>query len=223
MYAAPSVPYRTELATVTRHAALPWSLEPQGTRTGIGSLLLGVYDGQGALRYAGNVGTGFNERTLRDLKRKLDALAASISPFSSPLAAKGKPHWAKPKLVAEVSFGEWTRSHHIRHAVFRGLRSDKDPKRVVREKAAGAPVAKPGKGLRVTHAERVIDASTGITKIELVRYYGLVVDLMMAHLRGRPVSLLRAPNGVGGAVECRRVPYAQCRIEIVPASRAHGV
>ena len=169
--------------------------EPQGARSGIGSLLLGVYDDQGGLRYAGNVGTGFNERTLRDLKRKLDALAASTSPFSSPLGkGKRRPHWVKPRLVAEVSFGEWTRSHHIRHAVFRGLRSDKDPKLVVRETAA--PALSPR--LRVTHAERVIDASTGITKIELVRYYGLVVDLMMTHLRGRPVSLLRAPNGVGG-------------------------
>lgn len=171
--------------------------DPQGARTGIGSLLLGVYDAQGGLRYAGNVGTGFNERTLQDLKRKLDALAASTSPFSGPLEDK-KPHWVKPKLVAEVSFGEWTRSHHVRHAVFRGLRADKDPKRVVRENAAGAPVSKPVPGLRVTHGERVIDASTGTTKLELVRYYGLVVDLMMPHLRGRPVSLLRAPNGVDG-------------------------
>lgn len=172
--------------------------DPQGARTGIGSLLLGVYDAQGGLRYAGNVGTGFNERTLQDLKRKLNALATSTSPFSGSMAKGKTPHWVKPKLVAEVSFGEWTRSHHIRHAVFRGLRSDKDPKLVVREIAAGAPVSKPGPGLRVTHGERVIDASTGITKLELVRYYGLVVDLMMTHLRGRPVSLLRAPNGVEG-------------------------
>ena len=95
--------------------------------------------------------------------------------------------------------------------MFHGLRSDKPASAIVREKPVGTKrIAKPGgaaaakrshalnPALRVTNPERVIDPSTGITKIELVRYYGLVGDLMMAHLKGRPVSLVRAPGGVNG-------------------------
>lgn len=182
---------------------------PQGARVGIGALLLGVHDEEGALRYAGKVGTGFDDRTLGALKARLDKLPAAKSPFSKSPAIEGRPHWVKPQLVAEVSFGEWTRAGIIRHSVFHGLRTDRPPSAIVREKAAAAKaIAKPGSAanrshalnptLRVTNPERVIDASTGITKIELVRYYDLVGDLMMAHLKGRPVSLVRAPSGVDG-------------------------
>lgn len=185
--------------------------DPQGSRVGIGALLLGVHDEDRVLRYAGKVGTGFADRTLGALKARLGKLAAAKSPFSNTAAIEGRPHWVKPQLVAEVSFGEWTRAGIIRHSVFHGLRTDKPASAIVREKpAATKKIAKPGRAaaakeshalnpsLRVTHPERVIDASTGITKIELVRYYGLVGDLMMAHLKGRPVSLVRAPRGVDG-------------------------
>jgi bifunctional non-homologous end joining protein LigD len=184
--------------------------DPKGSRTGIGSLLLGVHDDKGALQYAGNVGTGFNDARLRDLKARLDPLAGTSTPFASSTGIVGRPHWVKPVLVAEVSFGEWTRAGHIRHSVFHGLRTDKPATHIVREKAASAarvarPVARAAPvsqalsdKLRVTNPERVIDSSTGITKIELVRYYDLVGELMMVHLKNRPVSLVRAPSGVGG-------------------------
>ena len=185
--------------------------EPQGSRAGIGALLLGVHDERGGLRYAGKVGTGFDDRTLRALKARLAKLTAAKSPFSTAAAIEGRPHWVKPRLVAEVSFGEWTRAGIIRHSVFHGLRTDKPATAIVREKAADTKrIAKPGRAaaanrshalnpsLRVTHPERVIDPRTGITKIELVRYYGLVGEMMMAHLKGRPVALVRAPSGVDG-------------------------
>ena len=176
--------------------------EPQGARTGIGALLLGVHDGSGALRYAGRVGTGFSERSLEDLKARLDVLRVGASPFTDSAGIEGRPHWVKPALVAEVSFGEWTRGSHLRHAVFHGLREDKEAGLIVREKTARPPAKPASQALsprvRVTHPDRVIDASTGVTKIELVRYFGLVGELMMAHLKGRPVSLVRAPGGVGG-------------------------
>ena len=181
--------------------------DPKGARTGIGSLLLGVHDDKGALKYAGNVGTGFNEKTLTELLGRLEALASDTCPFNSRTGIVGRPHWVRPELVAEISFGEWTRGHRIRHSVFHGLRSDKPPKKVVREKpqpvpkptepAAGAPQPLSTR-LHVSHPDRVIDASTGLTKIDLIRYFALVGDLMMAHLKGRPVSLVRAPAGVGG-------------------------
>jgi bifunctional non-homologous end joining protein LigD len=189
--------------------------DPQGSRTGIGSLLLGVHDKDGGLRYAGNVGTGFNEKTLRELKQRLEAVTADKSPFAPGAVIPKKSHWVKPELVCEVSFGEWTRDDRIRHSVFHGLRDDKDPKMIVREEPRhSAPVDKPAKGklapaaslpeprlpasLRVSNPDRVVDAQTGTTKIQLVRYYALVAPLMMPHLKGRPVSLVRAPQGIGG-------------------------
>jgi bifunctional non-homologous end joining protein LigD len=183
---------------------------PQGARTGFGALLLGVNDAQGVLQYAGDVGTGFTEKVLKDLKTTLDAQVRSTSPFAVGSKIDGKPTWVAPTLVAEVSFGEWTPAGHIRHAVFRGLRADKEARTIVREKALRLPSAKAPNAvpslrahalsdrLHVTNPQRVIDTRTGTTKLELVRYYGLVGDLMMKHLKGRPVSLVRAPDGVDG-------------------------
>jgi len=187
--------------------------EPQGAREGIGSLLLGVHDEEGKLHYAGNVGTGFDETTLRDLRRQLEALKTPSSAFAGKAGGVRKPVWVKPQLVAEVSFAQWTSAGSIRHSVFHGLRSDKQASSIVRERAqqAGSKqeknVSKPEKApvdsilpasFRVTHGERVIDKESGATKIDLVRYYALVGKLMLVHLRGRPVSLVRAPAGVGG-------------------------
>lgn len=183
---------------------------PQGARTGFGALLLGVNDAQGVLQYAGDVGTGFTERVLKDLKKDLDARVRSTSPFAVGAKIEGWPQWVTPTRVAEVSFGEWTRAGHIRHAVFRGLRTDKEASMIVREKAlrlpsgkassvsAGRPAPALSEHRHVTNPQRVIDARTGTTKLELVRYYDLIGDLMMKHLKGRPVSLVRAPDGVEG-------------------------
>ena len=178
---------------------------------GFGALLLGVH-AQGRLQYAGNVGTGFSQQTLKDIKKALDARSQPRSPFPPNVRIEGKPQWVIPTLVAEVSFGEWTRAGRVRHAVFRGLRVDKDASAVVREAplrlsvvkgSPGGPADKPhapSTRLHVTNPQRVVDASTGITKIALVRYYDLVGDLMVRHLSSRPVSLVRAPDGVGGAL-----------------------
>lgn len=183
---------------------------PQGARTGFGALLLGVNDARGVLQYAGAVGTGFTEKDLKDLKRTLDAGVCSTSPFAVGSKIDGRPNWVAPTLVAEVSFGEWTSAGHIRHAVFRGLRTDKEASMIVREKALRLPSAKASNAapslkaqvladrLHVTNPQRVIDTRTGTTKLELVRYYGLVGELMMKQLKGRPVSLVRAPDGVDG-------------------------
>lgn len=189
--------------------------DPKGARKGIGSLLLGVHDDEGNLLYAGNVGTGFSEKTLADLRKKLDAVASDKNPFSSETDIDKKAHWVQPTLLAEVSFGEWTTTGRIRHSVFHGLRTDKKAKAIIREKPAAKPrtssiastksnAAKPElpstlpKNFKVSHGERVIDQSTGIRKIDLIRFYALVAPLMMPHLKGRPVSLVRAPDGIEG-------------------------
>jgi len=213
--------------------------DPQGSRTGIGSLLLGVYGKDGALHYAGNVGSGFNEKTLRDVTARLKKLASDKSPFASAARIAKKAHWVKPKLVAEISFSEWTRGGSVRHAVFQGLRQDKPAADIGREKvehvsdveaapeaparrgrsrttAAAGDAQEPRQGsgqgsgppqglasrlpasLKVTNPDRVIDPSTGATKLGLIRYYALVADLALEHLKGRPTALVRAPAGVAG-------------------------
>jgi DNA ligase D-like protein (predicted ligase) len=108
--------------------------DPQGGRVGLGALLVGVYD-DGELRYAGKVGTGYDDRTLRDLSRRLAAIERKTPPFADPdgIPRKGV-HWASPKLVAEVGYTEWTSDGRLRHPRFLGLRRDKAPQEVVRER-----------------------------------------------------------------------------------------
>ncbi|MBV7534224.1 DNA ligase D [Duganella sp. sic0402] len=181
--------------------------DPQGARSGFGSLLLGTYDEEGNLQYAGNVGSGFNANSLQDIKAKMEKLHADKSPFAANRDIDRKAHWLKPMLVAEVSFGEWTHSGSIRHAVFQGLRKDKRAASITRETAQhvkekpqmqNAIEGKLPKSLKVTNPDRVIDQQSGATKITLIRYYALVSSLMLPHLKARPVSLVRAPEGVGG-------------------------
>ncbi|WP_454720240.1 MULTISPECIES: DNA ligase D [Cupriavidus] len=192
--------------------------DPAGSRQGIGALLLGVHDERGRLRYAGKVGTGFDARTLAALARKLAPLRQDASPLDGRQAGpagKMRAHWVKPKLVAEVSFGDWTREGRVRHAVFHGLRSDKPAAAISVETAANTVAdaaadaaadteksrpRRAGKtaAVRVSHAGRVIDPSTGLTKGDLVAYYEAVAPLLLPHLRGRPVALVRGPAGIGG-------------------------
>lgn len=190
---------------------------PKGGRVGFGALLLGVHEAGGKLRYAGSVGTGFDDRALSDIHERLTALTQEATPL-----AAGKPkssrdvQWVAPVLVCEVSFAEWTGGGHVRHATFRGLRTDKPAPVVTRERALPAssvesktkvlapppstaprPSArtKPGK---LSNPDRVIDPSTGLTKLDLARYYGLVAPLLVQHLKARPVSFVRAPSGIQG-------------------------
>ena len=190
--------------------------DPAGSRSNLGALLLGVFDAKGELRYAGNVGSGFSEKALGDLHARLLPLATPTRPFATtPIA--GRPHWVEPSLMAEISFAGWTAAGRVRHAVFQGLRTDKPAidirretpvaaaaikeagfKQTATEKTGATRSAPPAPGLRVTHGERVVDASTGISKLEIVRHYEQVGALMMVHLKGRPLSWVRAPSGLAG-------------------------
>ncbi|MGH8854375.1 MAG: DNA ligase D [Telluria sp.] len=183
--------------------------DPKGSRQGIGALLLGTYDLDGVLRYAGKVGSGFNHASLKDIGARLEKLRSDDSPFP-PRAVPGRQHhWVKPALVAEVSFSDWTSTGSVRHPVFQGLRDDKPARGIRREEprhiediekpASPAFAGLHGKlpaSLKVTSPDRVVDPSTGITKLELIRYYALVGELMMEHLKRRPLTLVRAPSGI---------------------------
>ena len=107
--------------------------KPAGKRVGFGALLLGYYE-NGKLQYAGKVGTGFTDEMLRDLYTRMSDLEIPKSPFETPGEVKSKNvHWIKPRLVAEMSFTEWTSSNKLRHPSFLGLRLDKDAKDVIKE------------------------------------------------------------------------------------------
>ncbi|MGI4877347.1 MAG: DNA ligase D [Janthinobacterium lividum] len=182
-----------------------WSKSENGR--GFASLLLGVQE-NGGLRYAGRVGTGFDDRTLEDVTAKLAKLAADKSPFADklPAIARRGASFVRPELVAEVAFAEFTADGHVRHASFLGLRADKAADAVVREEpvhaiaepAAVAPAATPAPdrhGVRVTSPERIVFPDLGLTKGALVDYYAVVADVMLKELGGRPISLVRCPQG----------------------------
>jgi len=192
-----------------------------GARGEVGSLFLAAWE-KGALVYAGNVGTGWNARTARDLHARLVALETktptlaidAITPGRWSRRAAGAERWVRPELVAEVSFREWTPDGHVRHAVFVALRLDKPARDVTREvvaalSAVSAPAATPTSSVKVSNPDRVIDPSTGITKVMLVRYYETIAERILPHLRDRPVSLVRAPEGVTGELFFQKHPEAR--------------
>jgi bifunctional non-homologous end joining protein LigD len=183
-----------------------------GAQGEVGGLLLGYHGEDGILYSAGSVGTGWDSRTahalyasLAKLKTKEPAVEPStVVPGRWTKRVAGREHWVKPTMVVEVAFGEWTAEGNIRHAVFKGVRADKPAKAITRERAAGpaAPMASSTRttSVKVTHPERVIDPSTGLRKVDLVRYYESIADYILPHLLRRPVSLVRAPEGITGTL-----------------------
>jgi bifunctional non-homologous end joining protein LigD len=107
--------------------------DPAGTRVGLGALLVGYYD-RGTLRYAGKVGTGYTQAVLRDLRLRLDRLERAEPPFQTDGLPRGRVHWVRPELVAQIGFAELTREGKLRQPRFLGLRDDKHPREVVLER-----------------------------------------------------------------------------------------
>ena len=232
--------------------------DPQGSRSGFGALLLGVYD-NGELRYSGKVGTGFDQESLDRIHKLLRKLERDKPAFVNPprgFEAKGA-HWVKPDLVAEIAFTEWSDDGALRHPSFQGLRVDKKAADVVREepqpartraaaKAAGGNGAKPPAtvkparksaakratksaekgdtessamadtktrsvaktaapasnatvaGVTLSHPDKVYFPEAGITKIEVARYAERMASRILPHVEGRPLSLVRCPDGWKG-------------------------
>lgn len=177
--------------------------DPSGSRAGLGALLLGVHE-NGDLLYAGRVGTGFTMQTLKNLRARLNPIVQKAPPFSNPPVGRGT-HWVKPKLVAEVEFTEWTRDGLLRHPSFRGLREDKPAAKITRERPQSITPATPAPthnndgikvaGISLTHPDRVLYPEIGITKRELALFYEEIAEWILPHLRGRPLTLVRCPEG----------------------------
>jgi bifunctional non-homologous end joining protein LigD len=188
----------------------------------IGALELGVHDEDGNLRYAGKVGTGFDEAELERLAGLLKPLARADSPFAGRQPARGA-HFVAPRLVCEVEFGEWTRDGRLRHPRYEGLRDDKPAAAVVRERVeppppqqqpgargvaalveAGRPVRGgvevelEGRLLKLTNLDKVLYPAAGFTKGDLIDWLMAIAPVLLPHLRHRPLTLKRYPNGVEG-------------------------
>ncbi|MCR5870795.1 DNA ligase D [Sphingomonas sp. J344] len=168
---------------------LPSSASGRGLR----SLLLGVHE-DGALRYAGKVGTGFNATNSAALMDKLARIERKTPPVDVPKVAARGAHWVTPKLVAEVAFAEFTAENVVRHASFIALRDDKSVDQVVTETAAPPPAA-PESDVKISNPDRVIFPDSKITKGQLADYYAAVAPILLPWLTNRPVSLVRCPQG----------------------------
>jgi bifunctional non-homologous end joining protein LigD len=177
---------------------------PAGSRSHLGALLLGI-ERDGQLTYSGRVGTGFTEQSLAELAKKLEPLIVREPEVAgAPRGAEVRGvRWVKPELVAEVAFTGFTTDGLLRHPTFQGLREDKPAAEVKPEiepnaagKRAGTAPATPI-SYPLTNPDKVLYPEQGITKRELLEYYELVAERMLPHVRNRPLTLVRCPNGRG--------------------------
>jgi bifunctional non-homologous end joining protein LigD len=174
----------------------------QGRRMGtLGSLVLAAYRG-GELVYVGNVGTGFTEKEIERLLRRLRPLERETSPFrvvpKMPKVRKGDVVWVEPELVAEVEFVEWTHDGRLRAPSYKGLREDKDPRDVRIEEPMATEIRKGKRVLKLSNLDKVFWPEAGITKGDLLSYYRSVADVLVPHLRDRPFTMKRYPDGWEG-------------------------
>ncbi len=232
-----------------------WTTGEGGRSKYFGALSIGYYD-DGVLKYAGNVGSGFNDSQLTDMQKRIDELTTDKSPFAPKSAFEGKPKWLRPELVVQVRFSEWTKDGRLRAPVFLGMRNDVEPAQVTREIAAStaelsdvapeapAPRTSPsaktravtpaspapplpndgsaaaaasvlaqlenpkanividvaGESIKLTNLDKVFWPAhrdePPLTKRELIRYYAAVAPYILPHLKDRPLTLTRYPNGV---------------------------
>ena len=235
-------------------------LPGKGNRAGgLGALLMGYYEPAGerkhghdshspVLRYAGRVGTGFDNRELERLGRELAARARDSSPFAGAQPPRGA-RFVEPELVAEIEFRQWTQDRILRHSAYKGLRDDKPAKDVRLElarepgKSVGKgedPMLKPyeilketkrsveieveGRTLKLTNREKVMYPQSGFTKGELIDYYAAIAPMLLPHLAGRPLTLKRYPDGVEGEYfyEKRCPPHRPDWVRTAAIASEHG-
>jgi bifunctional non-homologous end joining protein LigD len=175
---------------------------------GIGALLLGSYDGD-TFRYRGPAGTGFNAATTKMVLDKLKPLHRDSSPFvGMQPPRRSATRWVEPKLVAEIQYRGWTADGVLRHSSFKGLRDDKEAAEVKQDdrdversresKPKKAAAKKRDSAVTITHPDKVLWPDVGVTKGDLADYYDKVADLMMRFIADRPISIVRAPDGIKG-------------------------
>ena len=209
--------------------------------SGVSSLLLGVYEGK-ELVYAGRAGTGFSEAGREELEGKFADIMRMESSFQT--APKSRPQekitWLEPELVAEIKFADWTEDNLLRQASFKGLRTDKDPRDIRREKADDE-VQLPSspqeaekameanansiiiEGIKISNPDKVIFTDPQITKEDVIRYYAKVAGRMLPYVSQRILSIVRCPKGVAQTCFYKKHPGPGSRgIVTIPISNSDG-
>lgn len=172
--------------------------QPRGSRKYFGSLLLGVYHGE-QLVYVGHSGGGFDFQLLSDVYEKMKPLIQIDCPFNQKPKTNSPATWLKPKLICEIEFSEWTQDGRMRQPIFQGLRMDKKPRDVKKEKAI--PIKKNSANsteLKLSHLEKIYWPKMGYTKGDLINYYRQISNYILPYLKNRPVMIRRFPDGVEG-------------------------
>ncbi|WMJ85146.1 DNA ligase D [Oscillospiraceae bacterium LTW-04] len=217
-----------------------YTLSQKKTR-GISSLLLGVYEGEDFI-YVGRAGTGLSKANVEELETKFKDLKRSEPPFK--LAPKPRANetiaWLKPRLVAEIKFAEWTQDDLLRQASYKGLRTDKAPQDIKREKAvdeeepdlSAKELEKPMEsnskniiieGIKITSPDKVIFDNPVITKEDVIRYYAQVAECMLPYVRHRILSIVRCPKGVSHSCFYKKHPSPGSQeIVTVPITNSNG-
>ncbi|MDX6502977.1 MAG: bifunctional non-ous end joining protein LigD, partial [Gaiellaceae bacterium] len=174
----------------------------QGRRAGsFGALVLGVRRGK-ELAFVGNCGTGFSEQEIERVLKKLHPLERKTSPFpvepKMPRVRKGDVVWVKPELVCEVEFVEWTHDGHLRAPAYKGLREDKEAEQVKREQPVATERRKGKRVLKLSNLDKPFWPDEGITKGDLIAYYEAVAPVLLPHIKDRPFTMKRYPDGWNG-------------------------
>ncbi len=195
-----------------QEAVIAGFTEPRGSRKKFGALVLGVYKGKD-LVYIGHTGGGFNEKNLKTVYERLVPLITKDSPFKVKPKTNAPVTWVKPKLLAEISFSEWTSDGHMRQPIFQGLREDKQAREAVQEnpkkmakafsktKLASSEeqiVKIGGKELKLTNQSKIYWPKEKYTKGDLINYYREVSSFILPYLKDRPENMNRHPNGIDG-------------------------
>jgi len=214
--------------------------------SGVSSLLLGVYEGE-ELVYAGRAGTGLSESDMKELAGKFAGLQRMESPFqlAPKPRSKEKITWLEPELVAEIKFAEWTAENLLRQASFKGLRRDKNPRDVKKEKAdedkaneeiqplsgtketEGIVEANTNgliiEGIKISNPDKVIFADSEITKGDVIRYYARVAERMLPYVSHRVLSIVRCPKGIAQTCFYKKHPGPGSQgIVTIPISSSDG-
>ncbi|HCF70653.1 MAG TPA: DNA ligase D, partial [Syntrophomonas sp.] len=209
--------------------------------SGVSSLLLGIYEGE-KLIYAGRAGTGLTERDRKELEKTFKSIKRMEPPF--PLAPKPRSNekitWLEPELVAEIKFAEWTEDNLLRQASFKGLRQDKDPRDIKKEKAddeiqpqsSAIEVEEPMKandnsviieGITISNPDKLIFADPEVTKGDVVRYYAKVAERMLPYVSHRVLSIVRCPKGISQTCFYKKHPGPGSKgIVTIPVSSSDG-
>ncbi|HEX2986504.1 MAG TPA: DNA ligase D [Caproiciproducens sp.] len=207
--------------------------------SGVSSLLLGVYEGKNLI-YAGRAGTGLSTQSMGDLENKFRGIKRETSPFKQ--TPKARPHenitWVEPQLVAEIKFAQWTEENQLRQASFKGLRTDKNPEDVRKEKAedkAQTPAEDMEKhvestgneltvdGIKITHPDKIIFDDLKISKGDIIRYYEKVATYMLPYVSNRIISIVRCPKGISQTCFYKKHPGPYSKgIVTIPISANNG-